>query len=105
MVALFRRGRLRRGIVNLAGHRLSLDRRNRRLVLLPQRHILVFGAVENQIERLAFDHLRGQGVEEILALKTGADAARRFAVLLGDALDFLVQIVVIDIDLLDLGDF
>ena len=77
---------------------------HRRGVFLRQRHVLVLGAVEDQVQRLALDHLGGQGVEQIFLLQPGPDPARRLVALLGQALDLVVDVVLADVDLLDLGD-
>ena len=53
---------------------------------------------KDQIQGRALDHFRGQHVNQILFLQPGANAARRIAVLLRDAIDFLVDLLFADVN-------
>src|SRR5687768_4886007 len=71
---LFRRRRGR--VLHFARYRLSFGRRH--AAFLADRNFVVLGAVEDKVERLAFDELRGQRFQQVFALELSADAARRF---------------------------
>jgi hypothetical protein len=97
-------GRLRLQVAHGAGHRLFLDGGYRRLRLLADRHVLVLATFQNQVEHLALDHLGGQCVQHVFLLQPGADAPGRFVLLLRQAVDLGVEILLADIDLFHLGD-
>src|SRR5439155_19426011 len=99
-------GRGRRRIVQLARDHLLFDG-GRRFFLgfLVDGHVLILGVLQHQIQRLAFDNFSGQGIEQVFFLEPGTNAARRLLVLNRDALDLVVEIVIIHVQLLFLGNF
>src|SRR5262249_7436925 len=80
-------------IAQFAGHGLLLDGDDLGLLVLLEGHFLVLGALENDVESLALDHLGGQRFHHVFFFQPSADAARRIALLLGHALDFVLDVV------------
>ena len=92
--------------MELARHGLLLHGSGRFfLSFLVDGHVLVLGVLQNQVQRLALEDFGGQGIEQIFLFKSGTNAARRLLVLDGNSVDLVVEIVVVDVQFLLLGDF
>ena len=71
---------------------------------LNERHFLELDVFEDAIERLPLEDFRGDRVGEPFLLDSGANPARAFVALGGDGLDFHVEVVVLDLEALRVGD-
>ena len=90
--------------MHFARHRLFLDGGDRAGWLRSDRHILVLSSSQDQVKRLALDDLRGQGVQQVVFFQASANPPRRFVGLVRQTLDFVIDVIFIDVDLFHLGD-
>src|SRR5262245_19969541 len=86
-------------------HGAGLDRRDLGplLVRLPL-VVLVGRAREDEVEGLALEEIGGKCLHEIFLLHARLDLTEAFAALVGDAVDLGIEILVLALDLLHLGD-